>query len=581
VPASTIQLEVAGMTCLDCSRHITEALKRVPGVISAEVDYRGGNAQVAVDRSVPVGILVAAVEKAGYRAKAIAADIARNEQQPPGGADQSPDQPLKTDEHDADFDLLIIGTGGAGVAAAIQAVGMGGRVAIAESGVLGGTCVNVGCIPSKHLIERASHYHLARNATGGIAACNPSRDWKGVISSKDELVNQLRQEKYVDVLASYPGIAVLQGRARFVGGGKGASVVINIGEGETARTLRARKVLIATGARPSIPTIPGADEVDALDSTSAMELTELPPSLLVLGGSAVGLELGQMYARFGVKVTVVEIADRLLASEDEATSAAIESALRAEGLEIHTGMMATRIERDRHEVILHVRQGGLEGTLRAAAILFATGRRPNTDDLGVENVAVNLTDKGFIVVDGTMQTTNPDVFAAGDVTGGPGYVYVAAAGARIAAENAIKSLASTSGPADASREFDLTVVPNVVFTSPQVASVGLTERRARESGENIQVSTLEMSQLPRALVSGYTKGFVKIVADAATGKLLGVHAVAPFAGELMGEAALAIRFGLTARDISGTLHPYLTWAESIKLASQGFTMDVSKLSCCA
>ena len=569
------------MTCLDCSRHVTEALKRVPGVTSAEVDYRGGNAQVAVDRSVPTAALVAAVEKAGYRAKLIAPEISRNEQHPPGAADQSPDEPLTVDEHDADFDLLIIGTGGAGVAAAIQAVGMGGRVAIAESAVLGGTCVNVGCIPSKYLIERASHYHLARNATVGISACDPRLDWKSVIRSKDELVNQLRQEKYVDVLASYPGIAVLEGRARFVGGGKGASVVMNVGEGETARTLRARKVLIATGARPSIPTIPGADEVDALDSASAMELTELPPSLLVLGGSAVGLELGQMYARFGVKVTVVEIADRLLASEDEATSAAIESALRAEGLEIHTGMMATRIERDHHEVILHVRQGSLEGTLRAAAILFATGRRPNTDDLGLENVGVNLTDKGFIIVDGTMQTTNPDIFAAGDVTGGPGYVYVAAAGARIAAENAIKSLTAASSPTDAPREFDLTVVPNVVFTSPQVASVGFTERSARESGANIQVSTLEMSQLPRALVSGETGGFVKIVAEAATGKLLGVHAVAPFAGELMGEAALAIRFGLTARDITGTLHPYLTWAESMKLASQGFTMDISKLSCCA
>lgn len=580
MPQPTIHLEVVGMTCLDCSRHITEALTRVTGVISAHVDYRGSSAQIAVDRSVPREALVAAVAKAGYQANSVVAESLTDEPLPPDGADQSPDQALTTDEHDADFDLLIIGAGGAGVAAAVQAVGMGGRVAIVESGVLGGTCVNVGCIPSKHLIERASHYYLARNGKGGISACHPSLDWKRVIGSKGELVNQLRQEKYVDVLASYPGIAVLEGRARFVGKGNGASLVINVGEGETARTLRARKVLIATGARPSIPTIPGVNEVDALDSTSAMELTELPPSLLVLGGSAVGLELGQMYARFGVKVTVVEIADRLLGSEDEAASIAIECALRAEGLEIHTGTMATRIEREANDVILHVRQGRLEGTLRAAAILFATGRRPNTDDLGLENVAVNLTDKGFIVVDGTMQTTNPDIFAAGDVTGGPGYVYVAAAGARIAAENAIKSLASASSP-DAPREFDLTVVPNVVFTSPQVASVGFTERRARASGANIQVSTLDMSQLPRALVSGDARGFVKIVAEAATGKLLGVHAVTPFAGELMGEAALAIRFGLTARDISGTLHAYLTWAESLKLASQGFTMDISKLSCCA
>lgn len=581
VPEAKIDLEVAGMTCLDCSRHITQALKRVPGVVSAEVDYRGGKAQVEVDRSVPTEALVAAVEKAGYRAKSTAGDRFENGQRSRSGARRSPDQRLTLDEQDVDFDLLIIGTGGAGVAAAIQAVGMGGRVAIVESGVLGGTCVNVGCIPSKNLIEAATHYHLARSASAGVSACSPSLDWKGVIRSKDELVNQLRKEKYADVLASYPGIAVLEGRARFAGGGKGAPVVVNVGEGKTARSHKARKVLIATGTRPAIPPIAGADEVDALDSTSAMELTELPSSMLVLGGSAIGLELGQMYARFGVEITVVEIAGRLLPSEDEVSSAAIEAYLRAEGLEIHTGMMATRLERDNDEVVMHVRQGSLDGTLRATAILFATGRNPNTGDLGLENVDVNLTDRGFIMVDGSMRTTNPDVFAAGDVTGGPGFVYVAAAGARVAAENAIKNLTPAGSFADVLREFDLTVVPNVIFTSPQVASVGLTERKARESGHNIRVSTLEMSQLPRALVSGDTRGFVKIVAEAASGRLLGVHAVAPLAGELMGEAALAIRFGLTARDISGTLHPYLTWAESMKLAAQGFTMDLSKLSCCA
>ncbi|MEO5580418.1 MAG: mercury(II) reductase [Gemmatimonadaceae bacterium] len=569
------------MTCLDCSLHITQALERLTGVVSAEVDYRGGRATVSLGEPTPVAALVAAVEKAGYRAKPLDGTGPVQEASTIGVGQLSPQGVSVLSPEDADYDLLIIGTGGAGVAAAIQAVGMGGKVAIVEAAALGGTCVNVGCIPSKNLIEAAAHFHGTRKGFPGIAPCSPELDWKAVIQSKNDLVSELRQAKYADVLASYPGIALLEGRARLTGGGSGTVLTVSIGEGESARTHRARKVLLATGTRPSSPPIRGVNDVGALDSTTVMEFTELPASLLVLGGSAVGLELGQTFARFGVKVTVVEIADRLLPLEDEAVSAALEEYLRAEGLEIHTGVKSTAIERDGQEVVLHVSHGSLEGTFRAAQVLFATGRKPNTEHLGLEGTGVNMTDRGFVTVDATMRTSNADIFAAGDVTGGPAYVYVAAAGARIAAENAMKSLSPTGKTSDDPREFDLTVVPNVTFTSPQVGSVGLTEAKARELGLNVQVSTLDIDQLPRALVSGDSRGFVKIVAEAASGKLLGVHAVAPFAGELMGEAALAIRFGLTARDISGTLHPYLTWAESMKLAAQGFTMDITKLSCCA
>ncbi len=581
VPRSTIELKVVGMTCLDCSRHITRALEGVPGVSSAQVDYRAGTASVDVTQSVPTEILVSAVERAGYRAT-LMTDGARNQtgSSTPGRLPAGPPA-TSAKPAEADFDLLTIGTGGAGVAAAIQAVGMGGKVAIVEAGTLGGTCVNVGCIPSKNLIEAAAHYHAARKGFPAIGPCTPPFEWKSVVESKDSLVERMRQAKYADVLASYPGIALLQGRARLAGGGNGTPVVVTVSEGGDARTYRARKVVLATGTRPSAPPIPGLDQVGALDSTTAMELTELPPSLLVLGGSAVGLELGQTFARFGVKVTVVELAPRLLPLEDEAISAALEEYLRTDGLEIHTGMQTVKAERDGGDVVLHVTEGSLHGTLRAARVLVAAGRRANTDDLGLGAAGVALTDKGFIRVDPAMRTSNADVFAAGDVTGGPGYVYVAAAGGRVAAENAMKSLAPTGTPSDEARELDLSVVPNVTFTSPQVGSVGLTESKAREIGHHVQVSVLKMEQVPRALVSSDARGLVKMVADSASGKLLGIHAVAPLAGELMGEAALALRFGLTARDLSGTLHPYLTWTESLKLAAQGFTMDVSKLSCCA
>ena len=493
---------------------------------------------------------------------------------PDGGAS---DTPTVT----ADFDLLVIGTGGAGMAAAIQAVGMGGKVAIVEAGTLGGTCVNVGCIPSKNLIEAAAHYHTARKGFPGIAPCEPTIDWAAIVRHKDDLVGELRQAKYADVLSSYPGIAILEGRTRFVGGDDGAPLRVRVGDGDDAHEYRARKVVIATGTQPSAPPISGLDAANALTSTTAMEMDTLPASLIVLGGSAVGLELGQMFARFGVTVTIVELAPRLLANEDEAISEALRGYLEDEGIEIYTGMQATRVEHGCEGVVVHVSQGTLTRELRAERLLVATGRRPNTRDMGLDDARVALTGTGFVRVDATMQTSNPDVYAAGDVTGGPGYVYVAAAGGRIAAENAMKSLAPMRTPNDDPREFDLSVVPNVTFTSPQVGSVGLTEAGARARGLHVEVSMLQMDQVPRALVSHDTRGLVKVVSESASGKLLGIHAIAPNAGEFMGEAALAVRFGLTARDVAGTLHPYLTWIESVKLASQGFTMDVSKLSCCA
>lgn len=492
------------------------------------------------------------------------------------------------------FDLLIIGTGGAGVASAIQAVGMGGSVAIVESGPLGGTCVNIGCIPSKNLIEAAEHLHRTRTGFQGIAPCDPLVDWRSVVRQKDALVGELRQTKYVDVLASYPGVTLLRGRAQLLGDGRvridgaypgagndngtGADKVS--GE-ENDGEYRARKLIVATGTTPGAPPIPGLDRVAALDSTTVMELESLPQSIVVLGGSAAGLEFGQLLARFGVKITIVELMDRLLPQEDEEISAALTEYLQAEGIDVYTGASTTCIEGGDTEVVVHLTQGTLSGTLRAEKLLVATGRRPNTSGMRLHEAGVTLTDKGFVQVDATMRTSNPDVYAAGDVTGGPGYVYVAAAGGRISAENAMRSLRPPGNSRDAAAELDLSAVPNVTFTSPQVASVGLTEAKAKVAGYNTQATVLPMSQVPRAIVSRDRRGLVKIVAEASSGKLLGVHAISPMAGEMMGEATLAVRFGLTARDITGTLHAYLTWGESLKLAAQGFTMDVSKLSCCA
>lgn len=551
-----LDLELHGMTCLDCAQRIESALRSVDGVEAAQVDYRQGRAAVKLSRQIPVQDLVTAVAQAGYRADLVSSAAAAN----------------TVPEPRDDFDLLVIGTGGAGVAAAIQVANMGGKVGIVEQGTLGGTCVNVGCIPSKNLIEAAAHYHTARKGFPGIKPCEPVLDWHAVIRQKNELVVGLREAKYSDVLASYPSVTLLEGRATLLGEGR-----VQVGGAEH----RARKVVIATGTSPAMPPITGLAQVEPLNSATAMELDALPNSMIVLGGSAVGLELAQTFARFGTRVIVVELMPRLLPNEDEAISEALRQYLTDEGMEIHTGMTTVKVERDKNEVVVHVTEGSITGQLRAERLLVATGRQPNSRDMGLEDAGVALTEKGFVRVDMTMRTSNPDVYAAGDVTGGPGYVYVAAAGGRVAAENAMNSLLLTGTPSDEPRELDLSAVPNVTFTSPQVGSIGLTEAKARAAGHNVDVSVLAMEHVPRAIVSHDTRGLIKIVAEVGSGKILGVHTVAPNAGEFMGEATLAVRFGLTSRDIAGTLHPYLTWVESVKLAAQGFTSDVTKLSCCA
>ena len=601
----TVDFTISGMTCLDCSRRVSMALERVDGVRSAAVDYHTGRATVEIEHEVPSEILIAAVERVGYRAalsdgttperapdpSARANDVSngretgsedgtpplRDEERGRRAAPERSDRESRASTGADDFDILVVGTGGAGMAAALQAAGMGAKVGIVERGTLGGTCVNVGCIPSKALIEAAAQYHGAMRGFPGIGPCEPRFDWKAVVRKKDELVRELRQAKYADVLASYPGVAVLEGDARVLGRAQGGGLRVRVGDAEH----HARKIVLAVGTSPAAPPISGLADAKPLDSTTAMGLESLPTSMIVLGGSAVGLELAQMFARFGVKVAVIEIMPRLLPGEDEAVSQALERYLAAEGLEIHTGVTTTHVERDGSQVVVHVRQGEIEGTLRAERLLVAAGRRPNTRDLGLEEVGVRVTERGFVEVDAAMRTSNASVYAAGDVTGGPGYVYVAAAGGRVAAENAVKSLSPRGASNDGPQEFDRSVVPNVTFTSPQVGSVGLTEATARARGYDIQVAILAMEQVPRALVSHDTRGFVKVIAESASGRLLGVHAVATNAGELMGEAALAIRFRLTAHDLTSTLHPYLTWGESLKLGAQALLMDVSKLSCCA
>jgi len=403
-------------------------------------------------------------------------------------------------------------------------------------------------------------------------------NWAQVVAHKDELVAELRQTKYADVLAAYPGITYLHGRARLIG----SNHVEIDGVKYTPD-----KIILATGASPWAPPIPGLAEAGYLTSTTAMELTELPRSLIVLGANAVGLELAQTFARAGTHVTVLELLPRIAPFEDEAISAALHGYLEEEGLRIVTGFQTQKVEKREGRYVLtgtHPRGSSRSDAQHrpyrdpevrvfdAEQLLVATGRRPNTAGMGLEEAGVQLGKRGEILVDDTLQTTNPDVYAVGDVTGRDMFVYTAAYAGGLAAENALTG---------STHPYETSYIARITFTDPQIASAGLTEVQAIEQGYAVQTSTLPMAYVPRALAARDTRGLIKLVADAATNKLLGAHILAPEAGEMIQTASLALKLGLTIADLRTTIFPYLTNVEGLKLAVLAFEKDVALLSCCA
>jgi len=547
-----IILRVEGMTCDGCARHVTEALKDTKGVEDAHVgSWRSGQAVVVAESSLDAKDLLNAVKKAGYRAIVLERR----------GLDAGRKMPPR---EGAEFDLMIIGGGSAAFAGAIKAAELGAKVAIIESGTIGGTCVNVGCVPSKTLIRAAELcYKCSYQTFEGLGACPPPSDWQRILRMKDELVAELRKEKYIKVAELYPNISILQGEARLTGE---RSLSIN------GRDYSPAKILIATGSLPWAPPIPGLYESGFLDSTAALSIPSLPKTMTVIGAGAIGLEFAQLFARFGVKITLLEVLPRIAPAEEPEISAALAEYLQREKVDVHAGIRIERVERTNGEYRIAIEANERKETIATEELLVATGRRPNTSRLNLEAAGVKVGQRGEIIVNEHLQTSNPNIYAAGDVIGDPMFVYVTAYAGALAAENALNN----SG-----RVYDLFALPRVTFTDPQIASVGLTEAQAREKSFHVKTSLLHAKDVPRAIASRDTRGLIKLVADEESGRLLGAHVLAAEAGDVIQEPTLAIRFGLTYKDIIDTFHPYLTWVEGIKLAAITFEKDVHQLSCCA
>jgi len=544
-----ILLTVHGMTCEACVHHVQQALESVAGVVAAEVPgWRSAQARVIASPEVNDAALLRAIEEAGYRAQV----RKRRPLEEP--------RPLDAGE----LDLVVIGGGSAGFAAAIRAAELGARVLLVERGTMGGTCVNVGCVPSKALIRAAEAYHLAgAGRFEGVSTAAGSLHWYRVVAHKDELVAELRRKKYADVLQSYPEIRYVQGHARLQADG---AVQVD------GAAFRPHRIVLATGSKPWAPPIPGLEESGYLTSNEAVNLKELPRSLLVIGASAVGLELAQTYLRAGTHVTVLEALPRIVPMEEPEVGQALRRYLEEEGMVIRPGVRITHVERvgGRYRVTFTEGQG--EEVVEAEQVLVATGRRPNTAGLGLEEVGVEVGPKGEIRVNEYAQTTNPAIYAAGDCTGDPMFVYVAAHMGTVAAENALNGNRRT---------VDLEALPRVTFTDPQVASAGLTEAQARQRGLEVKTAVLPIEHVARAQVARDLRGLVKLVADRKTDRLVGASILGAEAGEAIQTAVLAIREGYTVQRLGQLVFPYLTLVEGLKLAAQAFERDPARLSCCA
>jgi len=460
--------------------------------------------------------------------------------------------------------IVIVGTGSGAFAAAIKAVEEGARVTLIEGGnVIGGTCVNVGCVPSKIMIRGAHIAHLqSSHAFEGLPLNRPRIDRAALVRQQQARVEELRHAKYESILESHQDIHLVRGWARF----DDPNTLIVKQEDGSEQPVVADRILLATGAAPAIPDIPGLKDTPFWTSTDALVAEKLPEHLVVIGASVVALELAQAFLRLGSKVTVMA-RSIFLSKEDPAIGEGLVKVFEEEGARVLLYTLPDAVSHDGKEFILPSKAG----EIRCDQLLVATGRNPNTAQLKLDKVGVKTGSNGAIVIDDHMRTSVENIYAAGDCTDQPQYVYVAAAAGTRAAIN------MTGGDAT----LDLSAMPAVVFTEPQVGTVGLTETEAKKQGIDAESRTLALENVPRALANFDTHGFIKLVAEKKTGRLLGAQVLAGEGGEIIQTAVLAIHNRMTIKELANQLFPYLTMVEGMKLCAQTFTKDVKQLSCCA
>ena len=461
-----------------------------------------------------------------------------------------------------EYDLAILGAGSAGFAAGIRASELGKKFAVIENGTIGGTCVNVGCVPSKRLLTISdAYYYMRHQGFEGIKTEEVILDFSKIIKQKDELVESMRKSKYVDVLENLKGATFIEGKGVFVSKNE-----VKVGN----EIVKADKFIIATGSSPHIVKFKGIENIDYLTNVEALNLKEPPNSMIVIGGRALGLEFAQMYTHFGTKVTVLQRSSRILSNGEPEISEEITKCLRNEGIEIYTSVETKEINEENEMKIVDCLVDGKEMRFEAEQILMATGRKPNTEGIGLDKAGVE-TERGFVKIDDYLKTSNPDIYAAGDCASRIMLETLSAKMGNVAVRNAFEN---------AKRTINYKEIPSVIFTNPQVAVVGYTEEEYSAKTHACACRTISMSLVPKAQVINDTRGVIKMGIDPNTLKIVGVHIVSPLGADMIHEATLAVKFGLTIDDIIDTVHVFPTLSEAMKLVATSFRKDVSKLSCC-
>lgn len=461
------------------------------------------------------------------------------------------------------FDLIIIGGGSAGFGAAMKADELKAKTLMInnDSIGLGGTCVNVGCVPTKHLLHIGELLHKIRRHNLKGLDLHASTDFKTIIEEKNKLIETLRNEKYEKVLKELHYIEFTKGNAELISKNK-----IKTNE----QIYETNKIIIATGSSTFIPNIKGINKIDYLTNIEALQPKESPKSMIILGGGALGLEFAQIFSRFGAKVCLVQRAERIAKREEPELALLLQKYLQDEGIEICTKARIQNIKQENNDKIIEATVDGKKKTFRGEQLLIATGRRPNTSNIGLEKLGITLGEKGEITVNDQMMAT-ANVWAAGDVTGEPMLETVAAKEGMIAAHNALSN---------AKKSMNYRIVPHAIFTDPQLAGVGLTDEQAIQQGITCRCNTIPMELVPKAQAIKDTRGAVKIVINDKTQEIIGMHILAPEAADLMHEGVMIVRNRMTIDEVIDTLHIFPTLSEAIKITAQSFRRDVEKMSCC-
>jgi len=463
--------------------------------------------------------------------------------------------------------IAIIGSGSAAFAAAIKAAEQGARVSIIEeNNVIGGCCVNVGCVPSKIFIRAAQlAQQQRRNPFTGLENHSPKLNRALLARQQQARVDELRLAKYENILQNNPKIKLVKGTATFKN--KSTLTIRRQVKGDLSESeLIADRILIATGSTPTIPNIKGLADTPYWTSTEALFAEQLPRHLVVIGSSVVALELAQAYRRLGSEITILA-RHTLLFREDPLLGEKLQQVFEIEGIKVITQSQASQVDYSDNTFEIKTNSG----TIQSDQLLISTGRHANTEKLNLSAVNVDRDSQGKIVVNSKMETSCKNIYAAGDCSTMPQFVYVAAAAGSRAGAN------MTGGEA----KLDLNTMPAVIFTDPQIATVGLNEAQAKEQGIETTSRVLDLENVPRALANFDTQGFIKLVVNQKSNQLIGAQIIAHDGGEIIQTAALAIHNKMTVEEISNQLFPYLTMVEGLKLCAQTFTKDVKELSCCA